>query len=184
MHIQIQSVNPIFDSRVGCAARKPLPVYPRCGRRGRMKICRTCTYAAAAGRAERYDRLSRKIITFKEGVNDFRRLSPPNRIADKYDVAICCIYCVSRNFRTASRIVLFSVRAAVAVAVIQICGGVGDRGRNPIERTVRNRRNLFGNAFCGIRTREVGNQDITAYAFGGVVCCVAAFVRATDESKA
>ena len=83
-----------------------------------MQVCTAASHIAAARCTERNQRNAVKIITLKECINNFRRLSPTDGIADIDNVVLSDIINASADCGAGRRILLLLVGSAIAIAII------------------------------------------------------------------
>ena len=85
-----------------------------------MEVFGAGTDAAGAGGTEGNNGYAAKIIAFQKGVYNFRRLAPPDRVAQKHHSIVFRMVQCPGNGRPGIWVVLFPAGPAVVAAVIEI----------------------------------------------------------------
>ena len=100
---------------------------------------------AAARRSKRHDRLPRKVVTFKEGVDDVRRGEPPERKPDEDGLIRCEVGKLSLDLGAAGRVVHLDVDAARLIVPVEVVLGIGGNGTDLVEICADDVGDLMGN---------------------------------------
>ena len=100
---------------------------------------------AAARGSKRHDGFPRKVVTFKEGVDDVRRGEPPERKPDKDGLIRCKVGKFPLDLRTAGRVVHLDVDAARLIVPVEVVLSIGDNGADLVEVCADDIGDLMGN---------------------------------------